>query len=88
MNHIELAVMLFFGFLLVVTGTEGVRIYAKLFLHAPTTTISADVLFTSLKGPGIIPVVLCGMTILGGIYCIALSIYIIIADMGRTLFNF
>ena len=88
MNNIELIVMLLFGFLLVVIGSEGARVYARLFLHAPTTTISADILLSSLKGPGIVPVVLCGFAIIGGVYCIALSIYIIIMEMGQVLLNF
>jgi len=85
MNYIEVAVLIFFGLLLVIIGSDGIKVYAKLFLNVPTATLSANLVLASLKGPGIIAVLLCGMAFLGGIYCIALSIYIIIIEMGPAL---
>lgn len=87
MNYIELAVIVLFGLLLVMIGSDGIRVYAKLFLNTPTATLSANLVLACLKGPGIIPVLLCGLAFLGGICCLALSIYLIIMEMVPVLFE-
>lgn len=85
MNYVELAVLFFFGSLLIMVGTEGLQVYAKSFQNSPSDTLSADVLLSIVKGPHIVPLVLCAMTILGGIFFVALPVYMLIVNIYQSI---
>lgn len=75
-----------FGVVMFIVGRMGILVYARSFFNDPKATMSADVLLALIKGPSSVPVVMCLILMIAGVYFIAIALYVIFA-VGVTVFQ-
>lgn len=62
------------GVALIVLAYYGFLTYARSFFDNPQATITADMFLTMLKGPGSVPVTMCGIALFAGLWFMALAV--------------
>ena len=73
------------GAALIFAGYKGLQLYARVFSDDPEAILTTDMFLAMLGGPGIVPAVLCIISLLVGIWFLGNAISVVLAIGYHTV---